>query len=171
MTGHYLNSAGVFPHKQTPAISTLHMMPSESEQSLVFAAEADEKQLCVGCMAPNETSAHFCAKCGAPLSSYAATGPLEHVFAEGHLYRQAADRPASLIVVLGIWMIFGVMALAGVTLILLSGGMGIQERVLGAFILVISVLLIWKTTHNYCARKKADGRQQGQSSPDGLDRP
>ena len=55
----------------------------------------------------------FCAKCGAPMSSYAATSPFESLFAEGHVYRQAAERPRSFVVVLGIWIIFGMMAMAG----------------------------------------------------------
>src|SRR3954451_837470 len=68
--------------------------------------ESEEKQLCLSCMAPNEPTAHFCAKCGAPLSSYASTGPFESLFSEGAVYRQAAERPRSFIVVLGIWLIF-----------------------------------------------------------------
>ena len=131
-------------------------MSSDPEQISQPADEADEKQLCVSCMFPNEPSAHFCTKCGAPLSSYAATGPFEHLFAEGHVYRQAAERPRSLIVVLGIWLIFGTMALASLVVVLIGRDMGIGYTAFGAFILAISVVLIWKTTRNYLARGKAD---------------
>ena len=118
--------------------------------------QADEKQLCVGCMAPNEPGAHFCVKCGAPLSSYAATAPFESVFAEGHVYRSAAERPQKLVVVLGIWLIFGMMALAGILLIVIGRDTGLMYLVAGAFMVPVSVMMIWKTTRNYLARAKKD---------------
>src|SRR5438128_3538672 len=101
-------------------------MPSEPETPSQASGEPDEKQLCISCMFPNEPSAHFCSKCGAPMSSYAATGPFESLFAEGHVYRQAAERPRSFVVVLGIWIIFGMMALAGAALLFIGREAGIQ---------------------------------------------
>jgi ribosomal protein L40E len=83
-----------------------------------------ERQLCISCVAPNDPAAHFCVKCGAPLTSYAATAPFEHLFAEGHVYRQAAERPQRLIVVLGIWLIFGGLALTGIGLLVMSRELG-----------------------------------------------
>lgn len=134
-------------------------MPSEPEQTPQTPAESDEKQLCASCMFPNETSVHFCAKCGAPMSSYAATGPFEHLFAEGHVYRQATERPRSLVVVLGIWLIFGVFALAGMALLFIGREGGIQYVVVGAFFLPISLVLIWKTTRSYLTRPRpGEGR-------------
>lgn len=130
-------------------------MSSEPNQSSEPADQADEKQLCVGCMFPNDPAAHFCAKCGAPLTSYAATGPFESVFAEGHVYRQAAERPRSMIVVLGVWLIFGMMALAGLLLVSIGRDIGLQYTILGALTAAFSVVLIWKTTRNYLARAKS----------------
>src|SRR3954464_15103851 len=86
------------------------MTSDHEEQSNPEVAE--EKQLCANCMFPNYPEAHFCAKCGAPLSSYASTGPFESLFAEGHIYRQATEQPRKLVVVFGIWLIFGIPALA-----------------------------------------------------------
>ena len=134
-------------------------MPSEPEQSPESPADANEKQLCVSCMFPNESAAHFCAKCGAPMSSYAATGPFESLFAEGHVYRQAAERLRSFVVVLGIWLIFGMMALVGVALLFIGREVGIQYVVVGAFLLPISVVMIWKTTRSYLARPRPEERR------------
>ncbi len=134
-------------------------MPSEPEQTPQQPADSDEKQLCVSCMFPNEPAAHFCAKCGAPLTSYAATGPFEHLFAEGHAYRQAAERPRSFIVVLGIWLIFGMMALAGAALLFIGREVGIEYIVVGAFLLPISLVMIWKTTRSYLARPRQEERR------------
>jgi len=90
------------------------------------------------------------------MTSYAATGPFEHIFAEGHVYRQAAERPRSFIVVLGIWIIFGVMALAGAGMLFIGRETGIQYVVIGAVILPLSLLMIWKTTRNYIKRTPPD---------------
>jgi len=115
--------------------------------------EGEEKALCVSCMAPNDPSAHFCVKCGAPMSPYAATGPFESVFAEGHVYRQAAERPRSLIVVLGVWLVFGMMAVVGAMMLFLGRDVGIESVIMGAFLLPVCLLMIWKTTRNYLARR------------------
>ena len=134
-------------------------MPSEPEQSSETPGQTDEKQLCVSCVFPNDPEAHFCVKCGAPLSSYAATGPFERIFAEGHVYRQAAERPRSLIVVVGIWVIFGAMALTGVVLVAAGRGSGFVLLVIGALLLVFSIVMIAKTTRNYFTGRKSDEKR------------
>jgi len=136
-------------------------MSPEANDSSQPAADEGERQLCVSCMAPNEPLSHFCVKCGAPLSSYASTGPFESVFAEGAVYRQAAERPRSFIVVLGVWLIFGIVGLAGLVMIVMGRDMGIAYTAFGAFMLVISVVLIWKSTRNYLNRPKADEHHDG----------
>ena len=120
-------------------------------------SKAGEKQLCLGCMAPNEPSAHFCVKCGAPLTSYAATGPFESRFAQGHAFRQAAEQPRKLIVVLGVWLFFGMLAFGGIFLLVADARDGdIGLRIIAGFIGAISVAMIWKTTRNYFFRGKAE---------------
>ena len=100
--------------------------------------ELSEKELCLGCLFPNEAGANFCAKCGAPLTSYASTGPFESLFAEGHVYRQAVNQPRRLIVVLGVWVIFGSMLLASAVLLLLEWSRNLRIAVVAAFTLVVS---------------------------------
>jgi len=122
--------------------------------------ESDEKQLCTSCTTPNEPNANFCIKCGAPLSSYANIAPFERLFAEGFIYRQAAENPRKLIVVLGIWFIFGLMALGGMLVIGLSQGSGsgstIISVLIGSAMTLFSLVMIWKCTQNYLVRKKSD---------------
>jgi hypothetical protein len=125
--------------------------------------EPQETQLCVSCVAPNESSAHFCAKCGAPLTSYASTGPFEHLFAEGSVYRQAAEQPQKLVVVLGIWLIFGMMTLVGIYIVVLSQtsqDTAIPLKIFGALVglavVAVSSTMIWKSTRNYLARKQVN---------------
>ena len=128
-------------------------MPPEPEDTPLDSGEGEEKALCTSCMAPNEPSAHFCAKCGAPMSPYAATGPFESVFAEGHVYRQAAEKPRSLIVVLGIWLVFGMIAVGGAMMLFLGREDGIEYVIMGAFLLPVALVMIWKTTRNYLAHR------------------
>ncbi len=111
--------------------------------------DSDEKELCLSCMFPNDPNTHFCSNCRAPMSSYAATGPFERILAEGHVYRQAAERPRKLIVVLGVWLIFVPMAIAGVTLIFIGRDEGLRYFFPGVFSLVISVAMILRTTISY----------------------
>lgn len=120
-------------------------MAPEEDQDL---PESIEKQLCISCMAPNDPSAHFCAKCGAPLSSYASTGPFESIFAEGAVCRQAAECPRKLFVVLGVWLIFGITALAGAAMIAVGTGQEDSFTFVlpGGAMLAFSVAMIWKST-------------------------
>jgi len=110
-------------------------------------------------MFPNDPSAHFCKKCGAPLSSYASTAPFEHIFAEGHAYRQAAEQPRRLIVVLGIWVIFGTTATAGIAFIALGKGGGFVRLLIGTCLIAVSLTMIWKTTRNYLLFKKTEEKR------------
>ncbi|MBC8002376.1 MAG: hypothetical protein H7X97_07285 [Opitutaceae bacterium] len=129
-------------------------MQTKPEPASEPSTESDEQQLCTSCLCPNEPLANFCIQCGAPISSYAATGPFEHLFAEGHMYRQAVERPHRLIVVLGIWLMFGMMALGGIGIIAMGRTSTIGYSIVGAFLLAISLMMIWKTTRNYLTRKQ-----------------
>jgi ribosomal protein L40E len=131
-------------------------MPEDPEINSPASEEAGEQQLCISCAAPNDPWAHFCRKCGAPLTSNSATGPLERILAEGYIYRQAAERPRKFIVVLGVWFIFGPMLMTGGMMI----WMGRQDAfrsgmMLGLFVAGASVVMIVRTTRNYLARGSA----------------
>jgi hypothetical protein len=108
---------------------------------------------------PNQPEANFCAKCGAPLTAYAATGPFESVFAEGYIYRQAAERPRSFIVVAGIWVLFGALGLTGAGLIAIGGDVGLVHVVGGALVVALAVAVIAKTTRNYFSERKNEEKR------------
>lgn len=50
-----------------------------------------ETELCISCLHGNVPGTHFCPHCGAPLTSYATTGPLEHAFAFGDFFRKSLN--------------------------------------------------------------------------------
>jgi hypothetical protein len=122
-------------------------------------------------MAPNDPDANFCTECGAPLTSYASTGPFEHLFAEGAVYRQAAERPRNLVVVVGVWLIFGMLASGGLLfLVLASGGLpflvlgrdfSVLVAMVGAGSFAVSVAMIWRTTRSYATRKQVKANHDG----------
>ena len=62
------------------------------------------RALCPACARRLPTRRHFCFWCGAPVSGYAATGPVEYIAAQGEMYRRSCARP-SLIAVLGLWLL------------------------------------------------------------------
>ena len=95
------------------------------------------------------------------MSSYSATGPFESLFAEGHVYRQAAERPRSFIVVLGIWLIFGAFALTGVLLVAVGRDSGFVWVLIGALLLALSLVMITNTTWNYFNGRKRDESRDG----------
>ncbi len=134
-------------------------MPTEPEPTPQTSPESEEKKLCVSCLFGNDPDVHFCAQCGAPMTSYAAIGPFEQLFAEGHVYRQAAEKPRKFIVVLGVWVIFGMMALAGAGLLFVRAENGVLQLIAGAFMLPVSLVMIWKTTRNCITRTRTQERR------------
>ncbi len=118
-----------------------------------LGVQDNDKQLCLGCLAPNSSLANFCGDCGAPLTGYAATGPFERVLAEGHLYREAIQRPRSWIVVAGVWLLFAPMAGAGILAVLTMPQK--PDMVWGGFLTAFSVVVLWKTTRRFAANRSA----------------
>lgn len=125
------------------------MNPGQPDQ---LPPESGGKQLCKNCAALNEPGADFCAKCGAPLSAYATMGPFEAVFAQGFIYREAAERPRRFIAVLGIWLIFLPQALAGLGMI--CSREGLYWHLFGGGLIFLALGIIGRTTLNYVAARK-----------------
>ena len=137
-------------------------MNADSHSEPDSPQDGEEQELCTQCMACNPPGSHFCRECGAPLSSYAATGPFESLFAEGHLYRRAVEQPQRLVVVLGIWLIFGLMASGGALLLATSWNpVNFPGVLTGIGMLAISVVLIARTTRNYIERRVTKNDDNG----------
>lgn len=98
--------------------------------------------------------------------------PFEKIFAEGYVYRQAAESPRKFIVVAGIWLIFIPMAVEGVLLLPKGGWRGLKgwnefdeslgylvNAVVALGLLAISAVIILRTTCAYF-RGKAIRKQE-----------
>jgi hypothetical protein len=87
------------------------------------------------------------------MSSYAATGPLESVFAEGHVYRRAVAQPKNILVVIGVWLLFGMTTASGLIPLLDRGEIGAPGILMALLLVPISIVVIWKTTRRHASRK------------------
>lgn len=89
-----------------------------------FNLDADGADLCIHCLKPIGQHACFCIHCRAPLSFLAGTVSYYSVLAEGFIYRTAVQQPKRLFVVIGVWAVFGSMAISGGMLVWLYHTLG-----------------------------------------------
>lgn len=66
----------------------------------------DDKVVCLTCGCANYPRAHFCIECDAPLSAHAVNDPFDTIKSTGWAYRRAQQSPRSLVIVVGIWLLF-----------------------------------------------------------------
>lgn len=57
-------------------------------ENITLGDDEKEFELCISCLEPNKPGAHFCPKCGTPLSSWSSTAPFESIFAQGDFMRK-----------------------------------------------------------------------------------
>jgi hypothetical protein len=82
--------------------------PAEPDAFVAGDADVTEAQpVCPHCLAPIHPYDNFCSACNAPVSAIAAMDPLASVYAEGRAYQNATTGRPRLIVLLGVWLIFG----------------------------------------------------------------
>ena len=67
-------------------------MKTNSTASPAHDEVEDELEICISCLKTNPPETNFCRHCGTPLTSYAATGPFESIFAEGDFWRKVMRR-------------------------------------------------------------------------------
>lgn len=125
--------------------------------------------VCLKCLRPVSPGTHFCIQCGAPVTLQATTTPYEQILAAGYAYREASDKPVSLIVLVGMWLLWAPILLfcIGLAVYLFVNVPAIYnearffpwelENYLAAFFCValltfwtwVSTVLLFKTTKNY----------------------
>jgi hypothetical protein len=133
--------------------------------------EEPELVACPNCSQTNDPLAHFCLKCGAPLSSFANVGPWERTLSEGFAYRQAVSGPPKRIILAGMWFLFGPALIiscfclfTGIRLYNGFDGKGIVESVAMLVMAVVCAVLLFRTTRNYICKKRMVERTPGGDS-------
>ena len=116
-----------------------------------------EQPLCMHCLAKVSPHDHFCPVCGGPLTSHASTDPLGHIFAEGYAYRQAVSGRPGLLVLLGVWAIFGPQMVMAI--FMLAGAVrapqspfAVLSETIALLILVLYAAILAKVTANRFTR-------------------
>jgi hypothetical protein len=71
------------------------MRDSEVEDNEI--AELTEQEMCYSCLGVNDPGVNFCQHCRTPLTSFAATGPLERAYALGDFARKGVNHPKATI--------------------------------------------------------------------------
>ena len=160
--------AGAARRRETPA----------RRAGLPARRNVDEgRPLCPNCLAVNEPLAHFCRKCGTPMTAHAEIDPLGRIYAMGDTYWKATRRPSSPMVLIGMWLILGVpafMLLALLPVVLFEGyGISIGEVILWRILAMLVILaligvyaaVLVKATKNYVRRRNP--KTNGAAEPDG----
>ena len=128
----------------------------------LHASTEDATPVCPHCMADIDPLTNFCPKCGAPISSHATMLPFEGIFAQGWAYRNAVSQPGRPIVVLGMWLIFGPVALialgayAGLFMRMERGPTtvpGALAWLLGLALIALYIAILVRVTRGYLARR------------------
>ncbi len=74
---------------------------------------AEGAELCLCCLGETRPAANFCHRCGAPQGFLATALPYQKILAEGFFHRRAIQDPRNRVTVIGVWLVFGQMALGG----------------------------------------------------------
>jgi hypothetical protein len=118
---------------------------------------------CPHCLGPITAEHHFCPHCNAPLTSYATSGPYEQVLSQGYAVRSGVARPANVLVVFGMWLIFGPTLIVAIVsaggLLLVWPESMVQHAaarlvglIVSGFWVILAATILWKTTRNFFLR-------------------
>jgi len=117
-------------------------------------SQSEGNVVCPKCLLSNSASAAFCAACGAPIGMVATIDPIQHIHAEGFAYRAAIDGPPNRIVLIGMWLVFGSMALMGPGVLIGGSGMPLIQVIIFNLVSVCSIVILYRTTRNYIVKTR-----------------
>ena len=64
--------------------------------------------VCLNCGDANDSDADFCARCGAPVGRFTTLDPFKAIYTEGWLFRKSVSARIRPIVLIGMWVLFGI---------------------------------------------------------------
>jgi ABC-type glucose/galactose transport system permease subunit len=122
----------------------------------------NEKILCPSCMSENTPQEIFCSNCNMPIGQSATIDPVASAISEGLSISDAVREPGKLIIVIGMWIFYGVPIIA--YLITIIGTLDISTFIIFGGLIVFCLILPILTTRNFIIKKK-----KGSSKPDFSD--
>ena len=124
-------------------------------------AQSDNQQpsdalvVCPRCLLRNLPSAAFCKDCGAPIGMVSTVDPLQHILAEGFAYRSAVDGPPRLMIVVGIWLLFGPTVFTTIFMLFDGSLDSAPQRLFWLLFAAASIVILYRTTKNYIIKSRA----------------
>ncbi len=117
--------------------------------------------LCGRCLSENPPGADFCQECGRPLTMFATVDPIKSIWSRGWAWRQAAwGRSVSLTVLIGMWLLFGPVAVACIVATVANigdGSDGVPIALGGLALSILPALLLYRVTRHYVRHRHRDG--------------
>jgi len=86
--------------------------------------------------------------------------PLQHIYAEGFGYRSAVDGPPKLIILIGVWLLFGPLAVGAVSMII-AGGRELFSTIPWIAMFLCSIAVLYRVTRNYIVKSRLAGKSGG----------
>jgi len=81
------------------------------------------------------------------------TDPMQSIRAEGFGYRSAVEGPPKLIVLIGMWLLFGPLAVGAANMII-AGGRGLLAMIPPILLFLCSTVVVYRVTRNYVVRSR-----------------
>ena len=113
----------------------------------------EELVLCPKCLLANSPSSAFCTDCGAPIGFVSTIDPIQHIHAEGFAYRSAVDGPPSLIILIGMWLIFAPMLLSAPIFIFTEPNL-LMKKIIFVPWTLLPACILYRTTKNYLVKRE-----------------
>jgi hypothetical protein len=119
-------------------------------------ADPAESILCPSCLTPNGSDEIFCRQCGAPIAPTATLDPIATIQTESFLTQKALVGRPKLIVLIGIWLMFGSVFLASVysAVRIVIDRSGFSDFVFfwaAVGLIYLSGVVLYRVTKNYLA--------------------
>lgn len=124
--------------------------------------------VCPKCLLRNSASVAFCADCGAPIGKVANVDPMQQIYAEGFGYRSAVEGPPKLIILIGMWLLFGPMAVIAVSMIIAGRGELLSTMPL-ILMFLCSTAILYRVSRSYIVKSGlARGRDADAGDPENF---
>ncbi len=136
----------------------------------VVEAEVLDTPLCGHCVRPVRDGVHFCPRCSAPRTVFAATANYESVFAQAWIFGKAIKHPKRMLHVIGMATVTGP-ALLTVPLLLIAGGVlsggsyGLTWVDLAGLAAMAALFYVYGLMMLYCWRNWRSFQQEPELAP------
>jgi predicted RNA-binding Zn-ribbon protein involved in translation (DUF1610 family) len=138
--------------------------------------EGEDGPLCTQCLAPVDRNAQFCPKCGATIGRYMTLDPMGRIYYYGDSLSRAVSGKPRLLVVIGIWLIFGphvvvtLVALFALSSPAVVSPHSLVAKLIGVLIILaitaVDVAILWRVTKRHLAQDRKSAPSNLHQLPD-----